>query len=252
MHLNPRSELDILVVLYQMAKAVNYVNNLHIRHNDIKPDNFIVSKTIHPIIKIIDFGFATSDSGEFSQGTPLFNAPERLFSDGGIGLKADVFSLGMTFVTILYGYNLFEKGTYYTVRHFVASVLNIQGFLRNFNKENSSLMSLVEINLFILRMITIIPEDRIEIGKVQEKLERHLKRFPKSHLYMKKGLNDGQHEWYDYVVYLKGNERELNVLYNKEIASIKKEELTNLWFRKKTYPNSFKAKLWFQTRCMFH
>lgn len=88
-----------LLLLRQMAEALEYLHNLEYIHRDVCPRNFICSKDISSL-KLIDFGLTMPATPEFTRpgnrtGNPIFHAPEisrRRTTD----LRVDVFALGVT------------------------------------------------------------------------------------------------------------------------------------------------------------
>ncbi|KAI0406317.1 kinase-like protein [Xylaria palmicola] len=72
------SDADALLVLRDMAQALQYLRGKRILHNDIKPSNILYSgkKAV-----LIDFGLGTFDgSGASSGGTPWYVGPEYLYA----------------------------------------------------------------------------------------------------------------------------------------------------------------------------
>ena len=55
----PLSEPDALIILYQLARGLEFISHEKVVHRDIKPDNIFVKKEGHNMIyKLGDFGFA--------------------------------------------------------------------------------------------------------------------------------------------------------------------------------------------------
>ncbi len=96
-----------LGVLSDMVSAVHYIHSMDVRHGDIKPENFLVSKD--GSVKLGDFGLsvyrpvvqgssvsasvnvdhaASGSSGAWNRsGTPAYLAPELLLSSSGDSLE---------------------------------------------------------------------------------------------------------------------------------------------------------------------
>jgi len=107
-----------LSMMRQMTSAVCFLSNLGLAHRDLKPSNFVVSQTLQHgfVVKLIDFGSTTvlsydplSPSGwaplSGVAGTTFAMAPEvfnYLSTKAGYdAIKADVYSLGLTFFALL-------------------------------------------------------------------------------------------------------------------------------------------------------
>ena len=93
---------------YQLLSGVEFLHRCQIGHFDLKPHNILLDQTCNA--KIADFGIsaAVSDKavtilGTFKYVTPRgslpYMAPEGF--SGKLGLKADIFSLGLVYVTIV-------------------------------------------------------------------------------------------------------------------------------------------------------
>ena len=119
-----RSVTNFTRLANQMINGFAVMQNNNIHHGDIKPDNIMIDNQGN--IRIIDFGysvirvepsFSASSSGSIKEGlnvtgTKGYVAPELSNLQGdGKSLpkyrrgKADVFSLGITFIKMLKGEN---------------------------------------------------------------------------------------------------------------------------------------------------
>ncbi|MBR5974820.1 MAG: protein kinase [Clostridiales bacterium] len=99
-------------LIKQMTEAVHTLHNFGIIHQDIKPENFVISED--GIVKVIDFGI----SGLMDTGggrthvtrlgrTPKYSSPQVREGRNFIGPSDDIFSLGATIY-----YMLFKKSPY--------------------------------------------------------------------------------------------------------------------------------------------
>ena len=96
---------DIIALMKQLCKAVNYIHSKGVIHRDIKPANILLKKSWKkiPTLKLGDFGignFAGSIS-YFEEiyfrtqcGTPCFMAPE-VMQRGRYHNSADIYSMGV-------------------------------------------------------------------------------------------------------------------------------------------------------------
>jgi len=108
------SEETAQVFTSQIVKGLAFIHSHGIVHRDLKCDN-ILRDLVTGLIKLADFGTAknvgnatnASRAAQTMIGTPYFMAPEILMSgmgesqDAGYGIKADVWSLGITVAEML-------------------------------------------------------------------------------------------------------------------------------------------------------
>jgi serine/threonine protein kinase len=101
----------------QAAAGLQEAHEKGLVHRDIKPDNLIVDRT--GTVKILDLGLAR-DTGagpapaeadpDVVHGTPDYIAPEQALNEP-VDIRADVYSLGATFFTLITGRPPFEGTT---------------------------------------------------------------------------------------------------------------------------------------------
>ena len=83
-------------VFSQILDAVAYIHKSGIIHNDIKPENILISRADSDV-KIIDFGLSDNDAYYLAKTlgcTPTYASPELLAHNGPIDARSDIFSLG--------------------------------------------------------------------------------------------------------------------------------------------------------------
>ncbi len=104
------SEKEILnKILPQLNDALTILGENHLVHNDIKPANIFWRDRTKREIALGDYDCVTFDKDEPAGGTPLYMAPERIFTDGVTHTNAsDYCSLGLTLITLLQGKALLE------------------------------------------------------------------------------------------------------------------------------------------------
>lgn len=109
--LEDKQALDLIT---QILETLNYLHNeKHICHRDIKPENFLVSiEDSVPVIKMIDFGFATyvNEEKKMTQylGTPNYLAPEMINREP-YNEKIDVWACGIILFNMLTGCQPFNS-----------------------------------------------------------------------------------------------------------------------------------------------
>jgi len=115
--------LDLCIDLtVQILDVLNYIHNeVGIMHRDLKPENFMITidKYNHPVIKLIDFGFATfiPKNGKMIHeflGTPQYCSPE-IVSRFGYNEKSDIWAAGVILFNMITGYEPFSGESLYSL-----------------------------------------------------------------------------------------------------------------------------------------
>ena len=84
-------------VFEQLLQAVAYMHRSGIVHNDIKPENILVTRADNDV-RLIDFGLADDDAHYLTRTlgcTPTYASPELLMQETDIDARSDIYSLGM-------------------------------------------------------------------------------------------------------------------------------------------------------------
>ncbi len=90
---------DLLAFAQDAASALSYAHTHKVLHNDLKPQNFLIStpscaeSTGRDTLKLADFGLASDEGGAEFVGTPLYMAPE-IWMRQGPSQSSDLYSLG--------------------------------------------------------------------------------------------------------------------------------------------------------------
>lgn len=84
-------------VLGQLLSAVAYIHRCGLVHNDIKPENIMVTRADNSV-RLIDFGLADNDAHFLARTlgcTSSYASPELLAREDGIDTRSDIYSLGV-------------------------------------------------------------------------------------------------------------------------------------------------------------
>ena len=84
-------------VFMQLLQAVEYIHRCGLVHNDIKPDNILITRSDNDV-KLIDFGLADSDAYYLARTpgcTRAYASPELLLQKSNIDARSDIYSLGV-------------------------------------------------------------------------------------------------------------------------------------------------------------
>ena len=100
---------QVILIVAQVAMALDYAHKNQVIHRDIKPANILFDATSNQV-KILDFGIAQSmqDDGTNAgksrrvSGTPYYMSPEQWLGQEMDG-RSDLFSLGVVFFQLLTG-----------------------------------------------------------------------------------------------------------------------------------------------------
>ncbi|MBQ6277061.1 MAG: serine/threonine protein kinase [Bacteroidales bacterium] len=81
-------------ILNELLDAVAFIHSHQVVHNDMKPENILITRNGHSV-KLIDFGYADCDFSidKATGGTKSYASPE-LLGGGEIDGKSDIYSIG--------------------------------------------------------------------------------------------------------------------------------------------------------------
>ena len=106
---------EVVSIIYNSAKALDYAHRQGIIHRDIKPSNILFTEDRE--IRIADFSIAminrqdtTTTQCDGFLGSPLYMSPEQI-NEWTISSNTDLFSLGVVMYELLTGHNPFRAET---------------------------------------------------------------------------------------------------------------------------------------------
>jgi tetratricopeptide (TPR) repeat protein/predicted Ser/Thr protein kinase len=119
-----RDVMNVVVLVAQVARALDAAHEAGVIHRDVKPGNIMVTPAGDPVI--LDFGIARDMAGDLptltregaAPGTPYYMSPEQ-FRGEPVDHRTDVWSLGVTLHECVTGRRPFPAATYDDLREAV-------------------------------------------------------------------------------------------------------------------------------------
>lgn len=104
---------DVVKIIYQCARALQYAHRRGVIHRDIKPSNVMLTRDNE--VRIIDFGIAIVLDADVSRiegiaGSPSYMSPEQVES-AEITPASDIYSLGAVMYELLTGFRPFRASS---------------------------------------------------------------------------------------------------------------------------------------------
>jgi tRNA A-37 threonylcarbamoyl transferase component Bud32 len=111
------STQELIQLMDQLCKALDYAHDNGIIHRDIKPANILLDKQGKPFI--VDFGVARLETSTLTEagttlGTPSYMSPEQVMGKK-VDRRSDIFSLGSILYELLTGKRAFQAQSITTV-----------------------------------------------------------------------------------------------------------------------------------------
>ena len=117
---------DVVRIIYNAAKAMDYAHRQGIIHRDIKPSNILYTENRD--IKISDFSIAMVNRQDNAAtqfegfiGSPLYMSPEQI-NEWPISANTDLFSLGTVMYELLTGHNPFKANSLLAITQKISKI----------------------------------------------------------------------------------------------------------------------------------
>jgi len=124
---------DACEIIRQAAEGLQYIHEKGLVHRDIKPSNIMLTRDGK--VKILDLGLAhvsgLLEGDELTRtgqvmGTLDYMAPEQSLDAGKVDIRADIFSLGVTFYKLLTGESPYGKQSFSNLLKKMRAILQDQ------------------------------------------------------------------------------------------------------------------------------
>lgn len=176
-------------IFSELLSAVGYLHKRGVIHNDIKPENILVTHTDNSL-KLIDFGLADSDA-EYAMRTlgctPRYASPELQAQSREIDARSDIYSIGVLMREI-FGrrhHRIAERCCHANAEERYENISALQRAWCNRNLPQKVLLGIVAVAIFALPFIflgqTKLDErnERMEREQLFRQIERDVERVYK-------------------------------------------------------------------------
>ena len=133
-------------VFEQLLQAVAYIHRSGIVHNDIKPENILITRADNDV-RLIDFGLADDDANYLARTlgcTPAYASPELLMQEKNIDARSDIYSLGVIMRELFGNRHLYIAGRCLCAQK-EKRYANVEQLLAAFKHRNRPAMLLVSV-----------------------------------------------------------------------------------------------------------
>ena len=120
---------DVLTIVYECCRALDFIHYHHIVHRDIKPGNVLITHD-RDHAKLVDFSVAhwIGETVDRVQGTLPYMSPEAFRRDANLDHRSDLFGMGSTMYEFLTGSRPFGSAgreTRYRILNFPAPAIEL-------------------------------------------------------------------------------------------------------------------------------
>ena len=156
-------------VFEQLLQAVAYIHRCGVVHNDIKPENILVTRADNDV-RLIDFGLADDDAHYLARTlgcTPAYASPELLAREKDIDARSDIYSLGVVMREI-FGNRLSRIAGHCLCACKEKRYANAEQLLAAFRHRNRPLRVLATTIVALLLLMLLLYTCRTGMGNAQE------------------------------------------------------------------------------------
>lgn len=156
-------------IFSELLSAVGYLHKRGIIHNDLKPENIIITLADNTL-KLIDFGLADSDA-EYAMRTlgctPRYASPELQAKSGEIDARSDIYSIGVIMQEIFGSSSIASRCTNNNPEKRYANIEALQRAWHNRHRPYYIAIS------FLLLLVCLLPTILLTDTKIEERNTRH-------------------------------------------------------------------------------
>lgn len=151
-------------IFFELLSAVGYLHKRGIIHNDLKPDNILITRADNTL-KLVDFGLADSDA-EYAMRTlgctPRYASPELQAQSSVIDAHSDIYSIGVIMQEIFGCSSIASRCTNNNPEKRYANVEALQRAWHNRHRPYYIAIS------FLLLLVCLLPTILLTDTKIEE------------------------------------------------------------------------------------
>ena len=156
-------------IFFELLSAVGYLHKRGIIHNDLKPDNILITQADNTL-KLVDFGLADCDA-EYAMRTlgctPRYASPELQAQNSVIDARSDIYSIGVIMQEVFGGSSIASSCTNTKPGRRYANIEALQRAWHNRHRPYYIAIS------FLLLLVCLLPTILLIDTKIEERNTRH-------------------------------------------------------------------------------
>ena len=242
-------------IFSELLSAVGYLHKRGVIHNDIKPENILITYADN-LLKLIDFGLADSDA-EYALRTlgctPRYASPELQAQSREIDARSDIYSVGILMRELFGSSSISARCTKVNPERRYANIEALQRAWYNRNRPQRVLFGVVVAAIFALPFIFLGQTKLSELNEMRERellfqqIERNVE-----HIYAVTADSISRAVYYEFAHnHILSFWEELAKYQSENIVSIADVELNTLAINVYTHTlNKYHNHLWEQTNAL--